>query len=444
MITFLTLFVSLTTGPQTIEVAVGPEVVAVELFLDDGSLGVLTGPPWSWKHDFGIELVPRELKAVATGAGGSPLGQARQLLNVPLARSGASLAVEGSGPKRWAQLRWKVLEGQEPASLALQLDGEPVPIGDPDRIELPPVEPERLHLLTAEVVFPNGETARAWATFGGSFGDRRESKVTAVPVLLPSADMQLAPGEIQGMLRGSSETLRILAVEDGPAEILLVRAPDTKDTLVRLGMGENNRGNDEPVMDPLRTMPRFLERGDRFNVLATWSNEPEARKRSGSSAASEANFFSLLINDPRLVQKGIPVLLTRGFPPVPPRVRHRLADAVAAGGRAASSEGRPRAVILVVGGSPKDHSVYSPGQVRAYLSMLRVPIAVWHIPAKKGQKPPKAWGEAADISTPNRLRKALQDLRDVVDRQRILWVEGAHLPQQVQLAAPEAPFQLLE
>ena len=103
---------------------------------------------------------------------------------------------------------------------------------------------------------------------------------------------------------------------------------------------------------------------------------------------------------------------------------------------------RPRAVILVIGGRTKDRSVYSPAQVRRYLHMLRVPLTVWHIPTRRGQRPPAEWGETVDISTPIRLREALTGLRASLDRQRIVWVAGSHLPQAIELSLTEKRFRL--
>ncbi|MCB1033317.1 MAG: hypothetical protein KDD47_05730, partial [Acidobacteria bacterium] len=63
MIAFVTLFLSLVAGPQEIEVAVGPEVARVELLLDGRNISTLTAAPWKLRHDFGLELAPRELLA---------------------------------------------------------------------------------------------------------------------------------------------------------------------------------------------------------------------------------------------------------------------------------------------------------------------------------------------------------------------------------------------
>ncbi len=444
MITFVTLFLSLVAGPQVIEVAVGGEVARVELFLDEQQIGSLVGRPWRLQHDFGRELAPQVLLAVARDSAGDEVGRARQLINVPRPRAGATIIIEGTEEQPTARVSWQAVDRQRPKSLVVELDGRAIPFTDLSHIELPAALSDEIHLLTAEVIFQNGLEARAWTTFGGTFGHRDEARLTAFPVEVSTADLVLSPQDLEGKLRVGDTHLEVLAVEDGAVEILMVRGSDTREALARLGLGENLRGNDEPVTDPLRHMPRFLDRKDRFNVLATWSTPPPITPGASAPMTGQASLFPLLIKDRRLLQAGLPKILTQGFAPIPKRARHRLSDAVAAAGRAAATNRRPRAVILVVGGPTKDHSAYSPAQVRRYLSLLRVPLVVWHIPTRRGQKPPREWEGAVDISTAAHLRKALKDLRDRLDLQRIVWVEGAHLPQKIRLDPKETRLKLTE
>jgi hypothetical protein len=65
-----TLFLGLTQGPQPVALAVVGEVAAIELRLDGRAVERLAAPPWQGTVDFGLELVPRELEAVAFDASG--------------------------------------------------------------------------------------------------------------------------------------------------------------------------------------------------------------------------------------------------------------------------------------------------------------------------------------------------------------------------------------
>jgi hypothetical protein len=120
-----------------------------------------------------------------------------------------------------------------------------------------------------------------------------------------------------------------------------------------------------------------------------------------------------------------------------PRQEQRIADAVAVAGLQASRENRRRAVVLVLGRELPDASGYDPATVRAYLDFIRVPLFVWSL---HGPDTPmaRAWGGAEDISKPAKLDEAVARLRTELDSQRIVWVEGRHLPQAVSLAPAAA------
>ncbi len=64
MVTFVSLFLWLVIDTQMVQVAVDPGVAAVEIFLDDRSVGVIDVPPWQLQCDFGPILRPHELVAV--------------------------------------------------------------------------------------------------------------------------------------------------------------------------------------------------------------------------------------------------------------------------------------------------------------------------------------------------------------------------------------------
>jgi hypothetical protein len=115
----------------------------------------------------------------------------------------------------------------------------------------------------------------------------------------------------------------------------------------------------------------------------------------------------------------------------------RITDAVAVAGLHAALDNHRRAVVLVLGSDIKDVSHYDPAAVRAYLDSIRVPLFVWSLngatsPATKG------WGTAEDISTLPKLRNAVDKLRADLDSQKIVWIEGRYLPQDV-VVTPTVP-----
>jgi hypothetical protein len=95
---------------------------------------------------------------------------------------------------------------------------------------------------------------------------------------------------------------------------------------------------------------------------------------------------------------------------------------------------RRRAVVLLLGRGEKDHSHYSVRTVRAFLEMAHVPLVVW----SAGPVPLPAaladWGPSEDASTPTKMEKAATRLKTLLAAQRIVWLQGLHLPQEIALA----------
>jgi hypothetical protein len=110
----------------------------------------------------------------------------------------------------------------------------------------------------------------------------------------------------------------------------------------------------------------------------------------------------------------------------------------------AVARNRARAVVLILGGSP-DASSLSPVGARSYLSALGVPLFVWTAGAPGGAAG-VAWSGATDlddISTLGHLDDAAHRLTAHLARQRIVWVEGVHLPQDIGLSASASGLTLV-
>ena len=117
------------------------------------------------------------------------------------------------------------------------------------------------------------------------------------------------------------------------------------------------------------------------------------------------------------------------------------ADAVAVAGLNAFESFGRRAVLLVLGRSAEDASTYTPAVVRRYLDLLRVPLFVWTLEDAAPERSP--WGEVAAVGTRSSLRAAYARLRDSLDSQRILWVEGRYLPQEIELEPGASGIELV-
>ena len=107
------------------------------------------------------------------------------------------------------------------------------------------------------------------------------------------------------------------------------------------------------------------------------------------------------------------------------------ADAVAVAGLNAFESFGRRAVLLVLGSVAEDASTYRPAVVRRYLDLLRVPLFVWTLEDRPPASSP--WGEVAGRDSLG-LARGLRPDRESLDSQRVLWVEGRYLPQEIELA----------
>ena len=109
-------------------------------------------------------------------------------------------------------------------------------------------------------------------------------------------------------------------------------------------------------------------------------------------------------------------------------------DAVAVAGRGVAQRNRRRAVVLILGENPTDVSGLSAKLARQYLATVHVPLVVWSTDPQGGWAQ-AGWGEPRDISSVTLLEREVKALTALLDRQRIVWLEGFHLPQMISLAA---------
>jgi len=116
MIEFVTLLLGLMTGTHPVEVAATGEVAAVELRLDGESLGVRDAPPWIFEVDFGPDLLPHRVEALAYGKGGGLIAQVHQRVNYHRASVDAALVLERAEGERpsGGRVVWASFRGHSP------------------------------------------------------------------------------------------------------------------------------------------------------------------------------------------------------------------------------------------------------------------------------------------------------------------------------------------
>lgn len=444
-IAFVTLFLGLTLGAYPVELAVEGPVAAVELALDGAVTGRIAGPPWRGRVDFGSTLVPHELVARALDANGQEVARARQWINLPRPAAEVEIVLEGTGVGNpsTARLTWQSRTGAQPSSIRLTLDDQPLTLGPDGRAVLPAHDPESAHVLSAEVHFPPNMVARKDAVFGGKYGSEVSSDLTAVPVRVRRG--KLTGASLQGQLLAGGKPLVVAAVEEGPAEVLLVRDLGANEALKELGDVRQRRTVQGQGMGQRLSIERDYLRYEiglrkEDEVRFVWPIPRSFRSSSGSGLPAELFDWSRAFT---LRDGGMHWLLTRLLIPGEVTGKQRLADAVAVAGLQAMSGSRPRAVVLVLGATPEDASRYDPATVRQYLAAIRVPLLVWSVAKEAAASPAlAAWGKVEDVSTLTRFRAAVARLRDELDSQRVVWVEGTHLPQSISLGAGAAGVEL--
>jgi hypothetical protein len=118
----------------------------------------------------------------------------------------------------------------------------------------------------------------------------------------------------------------------------------------------------------------------------------------------------------------------------PPRDAARLTDVAAMAGTVAVQNGRRRAAVWILS---EDRDLSDPAWdvARRFLRTLNVPLFVWRV-AKEGTAAKVAPGEI-DASSDGKMTKAISQLSKALAQQRVVWLEGLFLPQEISLA-PDA------
>lgn len=428
-IAFLTLFLGLTSGRQPVALTVQGPVATVELVLDGAAVVRIGGPKWRTKLDFGPGLEPHELIARALDDKGQEIGRARQVINVPRPPAEVEILLENDAQGQaaaGARLTWRSLTGEKPAAVSLSLDGQPVSLDADARATLPRVDPEVSHILSAEVRFGAAVVARKDIGFGGRWGDEVSTELTAVPVRLRPGKALPPAAALQGWVLTDGKPAAVAAVEESSAQLVIVR-----DNEARLGLEaydrEKSRGSLQAGMGERQRYQMTLGKDDQIRFV--W---PSAKSFTGQDVPAELFDAS---RDYTSKDGGLLWLVGRSLPQTD-KTDQRLADATAVAGLQALAGNRPRAVLLVLGYNAKDASRYNAGAVRHYLESVRVPLIVWAL--DKASLAAIAWGGAEDISSLPKLESAFKKLDDDLAWQRILWVEGSHLPGAVSLSPAAA------
>jgi hypothetical protein len=410
-VAFISLFLGLAAGMQSVDLQTDAAVKSLRILLDGREVAALTQPPWHAVIDFGRQLDPRPLEAIAFDEKGNEIGRATQVLNLP--RSPAELEIVlqsgGIGPKG-ADLRWQHLQFKEPKSATLSIDRMSLKIDKNYHADFPETDWKHPHLIAAEMKFRDGIVARREIVVGGAVADTAQSELT--PVLVTQTSQQ-PPESFENCLLADGQPVRTAAVEKPTSLVIFVRDPDRSEALraidptqqmvdsyfSRNAVVHSVALDDDTVMRYMWPIPRKFADTERQRAALLFDSTADV-------TASTVGLVWLLTRQYRGDYFGEPI---------------QLADALAVSGLRAIAESRRRAVILILG-KRRDSSINDPRAVRRYLADIGVPMFVWSVIGPRTDLT-DVWGEVEDVSSLNGLRAAADKLRANLAAQRVAWVD---------------------
>lgn len=439
MVVFVTLFLALTVGVQAVEVRVEGPVAEVEFFLDGELMAVAPNAPWRVFYDFGQDLRPHEIVAVARDGEGNEIGRAKQLVNYPRDKVAANIALQRDSVDVPRSARITALSGipRKISNIEVDLDGRSIRVDRYGVVRFPRDLRNDSHVLSCVVTFTDGEQARSELTFGSFFGGETETELTAVPLATDGSVQDLTPDHLKGILTVEGVPLKINAVEQIGAKVVVIQAEESVHGLELIAAherGYNTKGFKAQVVDPGDTEK------DQLVFVLPCAKISKAQKNRSAQISLFPTYTPLDLSRARLS-----TMLEFLRPTRYKSCRHHVADAVASSAFATARKARPRAVVLLLGGTLSDASELSPDQARQYLESINVPLHVWCIHnidtegrwRKRGGPPDEAvmrWKPDRIITSHQDLVEASDDLMGRLRSQWIAWVEGDRLPTMIEIA----------
>jgi len=425
MVAFLTLLLALTSGPHPVEVIASGDAERIVLLLDGELVGEVAGARGVAIIDFG-PLAPHSLEAVALDEAGEEIARTRQRVNVPKGVASVDLVVERRREGLPTVFRI-VAESVWPAELTdreARLNGGELPVSPEGRVHLPSYDPQAVQLLQVWVGFSSGVTARAEVAFGGGFGEKVETRLTAVP-LVRTGRSAPSPQTLGAALEEDGRPLTVAAVDAGPGDLVLVRDQQSQEVLGRWIQETVQRYWRRRLRGPRDLLP--LAAGTRVRFVWPLLTANAASAQDGFSMgepvdAGEVGLFATLAELER------PVL------PQP------ITDSVAVAGLMAAESERPRGVVLLLDPTTPDSSEHSPCEVRSYLARLGVPLLVWGT-GDSGEVD-STWGVVRRLESWGDLRAAVADLDRSLASQVTAWVEGDVGVEDVAIASDVAGLEI--
>jgi hypothetical protein len=409
---FITLFLGLISGPQQVGLQPGAAVKSIRILLDGKEVAALQRAPWTATVDFGPSIAPADLVAIGYDGRGDEVARTSQTVNLPRPFADFVISVKNdpNGAPVSAQLRWEHLQGAKPVKSSLKIDGKTVPLDADLRAKLPRLDLDQPHVLAASMQFEDGFVPRRELVIGGGVGDTADALLTPVAVRQPPHEAEQS--NPSGCFTSGGSPVRVSAVEKGQAHVIVVVDPDPRDAMKALDLR----------MTPSMTLgPRVVDEHGLFTLPGgTWLQLlwPIAERYKTTSNTQAVMFPPSTYVE--AAQGGMVWILTRAYSGRFDKDAPRLfADAAGVAGLDSITGGNRRAVVVVLD-RQNDSSSHSPASIRGYLSSIGVPLYVWSVTGPRPES--AAWGEIDDISSPAKLKVAVDRLREDLETQRVAWL----------------------
>jgi VWFA-related protein len=431
-ILFASQFLGIVAGMVDVSFATAPTVASVELLIDGQRAGRVEREPWTVRADLGDVPAPKELIAVARDVTGAEIGRVRQRINLPRpwAEIDVALAKERDG-RLVAEVTFNSVGGEKPSAVTAALNGKPLALADPSRIPLPGIDLQNVHFLRVEAQFEQAGAVSQELVFGGQHLQEATAELSSIAVQLPGK-RQLAAADVS--LNAAGTPLTVVALEKGAADVVVVIDPRALQTLPGIAAARRPKAWTLSPAQTAQTDQNLTPGDPSMNLRLLWPVTHSERATGDGAADVTYRLFPSSAPEAGTAGRGLlRHLADATFPAGKGAVR--LADAVAVAGTMAVERGRRRVVLLLHGGSPTE-GAYTAAAARAYLERLRVPLVVWS-PTRPTAETTAEWGEIDLVSTNDGVRRAWEKLSDLLDRQRVLWFQGMHLPQNLEVTGKD-------
>jgi photosystem II stability/assembly factor-like uncharacterized protein len=420
----LTYPVGLLIGLFPVVADLGNHPEPVEVLVDGRPGCVMSGRAPGCTVDLGPDPAMHLLELVRRDPSGVVVERARRWINRPGIEAEVRAAGQCTEKTQTCEftINWAHPARLDPSSLTVDLDGVTVSRGVVSTVRAPFPRKTAPQVVTADATFPDGRRTTFTRLLHSSYPEATEASLQAVPVLAP-------PGIENDTL---AESLRLKgwpaqAVEKGGVEVIFVVEPGAFESVSLLSLGN------------LAAVP--LEDAEEIRVIV--ANESiksfEALGREVPAQASAPAFAAgrqvRVIGEPATSNHPERWLRRVYSAPheVPSLRRLRTSDAVAVAGYELGGSPRRRAVVLIAGSTRADESTFTPDQARAYLQEVQVPLYVWRL--ADGAAP--AWPSSAMIPSAAQLTAHIALLKQDLERQRVLWVDGHVDPRRLDWPLPE-------